>query len=70
MQACQSIDRDARQRVKVIDGLRNMCGDAMYSTSRYMEYMHANNMNEERELISCVWFLLSFMGMETFADRF
>ncbi|KAM0844375.1 hypothetical protein ACQ4PT_057088 [Festuca glaucescens] len=41
-----------------------------YSAGRCSGYMHAKSMSEGPELLSHVWFILSFMGMETFADRF
>ncbi|VAI91584.1 unnamed protein product [Triticum turgidum subsp. durum] len=41
-----------------------------YSAGRCRGYLHAKNMSEVMELLTHVWFLLSFMGMETFADRF
>jgi hypothetical protein len=41
-----------------------------YSAGRCSGYVHAKSMSEGPELLSHVWFILSFMGMETFADRF
>jgi hypothetical protein len=41
-----------------------------YSAGRCSGYVHAKSMSEGPELLSHVWFVLSFMGMETFADRF
>ncbi|KAM0912016.1 hypothetical protein ACQ4PT_013077 [Festuca glaucescens] len=60
--------RDEGQRWKVVQGVwvEMLC----YSAGRCRGYMHAKNMNEGPELLSHIWFLLSFMGMETFADWF
>lgn len=41
-----------------------------YSAGRCSGYVHAKSMSEGPELLSHVWFVLSFMGMETIADRF
>ncbi|KAM0912017.1 hypothetical protein ACQ4PT_013078 [Festuca glaucescens] len=59
---------DEGRRWEVVQGVwvEMLC----YSAGRCRGYMHAKNMNEGPELLSRVWFLLSFMGMETFADRF
>ncbi|KAF7110750.1 hypothetical protein CFC21_110834 [Triticum aestivum] len=56
------------ERWEVIQGVwvEMLC----YSASRCRGYLHAKNMGEGMEPLSHVWFLLSIMGMETFADRF
>jgi hypothetical protein len=41
-----------------------------YSAGRCRGYLHAKTMAEGIELFTFVWFLLSRMGMETFADKF
>ncbi|VAI52330.1 unnamed protein product [Triticum turgidum subsp. durum] len=41
-----------------------------YSAGRCRGYLHAKNMNEGPQLLSLVWIILSFMGMETSADRY
>jgi hypothetical protein len=41
-----------------------------YSAGRCRGYLHAKNLSEGVEMLSRVWLLLSFMGMETFADRY
>ncbi|VAI52341.1 unnamed protein product [Triticum turgidum subsp. durum] len=60
--------QDEHVRWEVIQGVwvEMLC----YSASRCRGYLHAKNMNEGPELLSQVWILLSFMGMETSADRY
>ncbi|KAL6591953.1 hypothetical protein ACP70R_049645 [Stipagrostis hirtigluma subsp. patula] len=41
-----------------------------YSAGRCRGYLHAKSMGEGVEFLSCIWFLLYEMGMETFADKF
>jgi hypothetical protein len=41
-----------------------------YSAGRCRGYLHAKTMGEGVEFLTYVWFLLSSMGMETFADKF
>lgn len=55
------------ERWKVIQGVwvEKLC----YSASRCRGYLHARSLGEGGEYLSYVWFLLSFMGMETLADR-
>lgn len=40
-----------------------------YSAGRCRGYLHAKNLSEGVEMLSRVWLLLSFMGMETFAEE-
>ncbi|KAF7082128.1 hypothetical protein CFC21_086008 [Triticum aestivum] len=60
--------QDEQVRWEVIQGVwvEMLC----YSASRCRGYLHAKNMNEGPELLSHVWILLAFMGMETSADRY
>ncbi|CAL4916681.1 unnamed protein product [Urochloa decumbens] len=59
---------DEDERWKVIQGVwvEIMC----YSASRCRGYLHAKSMAEGVEFLTVVWLLLSYMGMETFADKF
>ncbi|XBJ13395.1 hypothetical protein VPH35_005575 [Triticum aestivum] len=60
--------RDEGERWKVVQGVwvEMLC----YSAGRCRGYLHAKNMSEGPELLSQVWLLLSFMGMETSVDRY
>ncbi|KAF7076706.1 hypothetical protein CFC21_081320 [Triticum aestivum] len=60
--------QDEQVRWEVIQGVwvEMLC----YSASTCRGYLHGKNMNEGPELLSQVWILLSFMGMETSADRY
>ncbi|XBI42664.1 hypothetical protein VPH35_107520 [Triticum aestivum] len=60
--------QDEEKRWEVVQGVwvEMLC----YSASRCRGYLHGKNMNEGPELLSQVWILLSFMGMETSADRY
>ncbi|VAI52342.1 unnamed protein product [Triticum turgidum subsp. durum] len=64
----RGLAQDEHVRWEVIQGVwvEMLC----YSASRCRGYLHAKNMNEGPELLSQVWILLSFMGMETSADRY
>ncbi|XP_020197267.2 uncharacterized protein [Aegilops tauschii subsp. strangulata] len=59
---------DEGERWEVVQGVwvEMLC----YSASRCRGYLHAKSLSEGVELLSRVWLLLLFMGMETFADRF
>uniref|UniRef100_A0ACD6ACV6 Uncharacterized protein n=1 Tax=Avena sativa TaxID=4498 RepID=A0ACD6ACV6_AVESA len=59
---------DEGRRWKVVQGVwvEMLC----YSAGWCRGYTHAKYLSEVEELLSRVWVLLSFMGMETFADRF
>ncbi|OEL35805.1 hypothetical protein BAE44_0003177 [Dichanthelium oligosanthes] len=41
-----------------------------YSASRCRGYLHAKSLGSGGEFLSYVWLLLSYMGMESLADRF
>jgi hypothetical protein len=41
-----------------------------YSASRCRGYLHAKSLGSGGEYLSYVWLLLSYMGMESLADRF
>uniref|UniRef100_A0ACD5ZEE1 Uncharacterized protein n=1 Tax=Avena sativa TaxID=4498 RepID=A0ACD5ZEE1_AVESA len=60
--------RDEGHRWKVVQGVwvEMLC----YSAGWCRGYTHAKYLSEVEELLSRVWALLAFMGMETFADRF
>lgn len=60
--------QDEGERWEVVQGVwvEMLC----YSAGRCRGYLHAKNMSEGPELLSYVWLLLSFMGMETSADRY
>uniref|UniRef100_M8C1A5 DUF4220 domain-containing protein n=1 Tax=Aegilops tauschii TaxID=37682 RepID=M8C1A5_AEGTA len=60
--------QDEGERWEVVQGVwvEMLC----YSAGRCRGYLHAKNMSEGLELLSDVWCLLSFMGMETSADRY
>ncbi|KAM3405753.1 hypothetical protein ACQJBY_000019 [Aegilops geniculata] len=60
--------QDEGERWEVVQGVwvEMLC----YSAGRCRGYLHAKNMREDPELLSHVWLLLSFMGMEMSADRY
>ncbi|KAM0857791.1 hypothetical protein ACQ4PT_000922 [Festuca glaucescens] len=59
--------RDEKERWTVIQGVwvEMLC----YSASRCRGYLHAKSLGEGGEYLSYIWLLLSFLGMETLADR-
>ncbi|CAM0952950.1 unnamed protein product [Alopecurus aequalis] len=58
---------DDKERWTVIQGVwvEMLC----YSASRCRGYLHAKSLGDGGECLTTIWLLLSFMGMETLADR-
>ncbi|SPT16091.1 unnamed protein product [Triticum aestivum] len=72
--ACKLVEElmelgNEEERWKVIEGVWVWVEKLRYSASRCRGYLHARSLGEGGEYLSYVWFLLSFMGMETLADR-
>jgi hypothetical protein len=59
--------RDDKERWTVIQGVwvEMLC----YSANRCRGYLHAKSLGDGGEFLTIIWLLLSFMGMETLADR-